>query len=528
MNVRTSRDGSHRRGAWLALAVSVLLAGALVELRISIDVPRPFSAARIPLYGLIFHAIAFLMYRLEILLIPTDLLRDELRRRASYLVLLNLAVVLSFISATDLDVWPISIGVFLLAVRVVLFLRFERNESLSPLQRRELQEIAGTWLLWSGFMVAYVFLFFEDGPAGLVWEQTDGRHYHWLSNGLLTLEFEPTYFPLGLALILAPMNLIAGTFTSTGVASLVELNGLSIVFLAFVVSPAAIILLGRTCRRVFGRDDRGWLSWSALVFPGLIALVFAYAWWFQPEFISARDAKYHPIMMFGLTPAVEPFNFLLSVVALDYLTRVGRYEVWGAGALLGMAVMMKETNAIIVLALFFFLWVAGERLWRLVSTGLAAVAVYGPQLAHNAVLHGSPFAPNRSYQWDRQAERWIGYVHERYGIAFLTSDPPRISPAYLPVNAESFVASYWLPLLFVIVATFLLLRTTRPQAVLAAFAGSATASFVLFHLAYIRSGAIFRYLHAILPMAMFVIVGCSMILPSYRTRFRRRPMELSR
>lgn len=510
---------------WYWLVLSVLFLGALVELRVHVDVPRDASLVRIVVYGLGLHLVGYLTHQVESVLISSDSFRDERRRTLSYLALLHLAVALSFLSAIDLEVPTIYLAVSLVASRCVLFFGYDKVHQLSGRQRRQLWEMAGTWILWSGAMVIYLLFFFEDGFGGLVWENADARHYYWLSNQLVTFQFEPEFFPLGLSLFLAPMNLMAGTFAASDLQSLSRLNGLSVVFLAFVVSPAAFVLLGRTCREVFfpERWEGSW--WSATVFLVLIASVFAYALWFQPAFISPSDAKYHPIMMFGLTPSVEPMSFLFAALALHFLRDLGRFSAVAAGAFLGTAVMVKETNALIGLLLVLFLWVAGERAARLVTMAGGALAVYAMQLVHNAAQHGSLLGANRTFQWEQFAHRWADYVHTHHGISFLGSDPPRISPAYASANAE-LLQVYWLPLALVVVAWFLLVRTNVRMATVATFAFAATASLVAFHLGYLRSGAIFRYLHTALPLALFLLVGLASALPRYRSLFRRTPTDV--
>lgn len=501
---------------------SVLALGALVEIRVALDLPRAFSVARIPVYGLVLHFLGYLAYSLERLLVPSEFLAAERRRRISYVAILHLLVVLSFLSAMGLYLPGILLALVLIMVRCGLFVAYEKSEGLSASRRRDLWEMAGTWVLWSSTMLVYLFLVFEDGYTGLIWDKADARHYHWLSNELLTFELEPSFFPLGLSLFLAPLNLLLGTFTSTDLGSLARLNGASMVFLAFVVSPAALVLLGRTCRAVL--LPSGWRRsrWSSSMWPVLIALVLAYAVWFQPDFVSVRDAKYHPIMMFGLTPAVEPLSFLFSAIVLYFVSDLGRFPVVPAGAFLGMSVLVKETNALIGLVLVVFLWVAGERVRRIAVLGAVSAAVYAVQVAHNAALHGSIFAANRSYQWDLMAHRWVDYVHDHYGIAFLGSDPPRLSPAYVSANTESFISSYWLAIALLAIAWLLLVRTGVRIAFVVTFAAAVMASFTLLHLGYLRSGAIFRYLHTVLPMAMFLFVGLGSAVPRYSSLFRRR------
>jgi hypothetical protein len=373
-------------------------------------------------------------------------------------------------------------------------------EFLLPRLRMAFRWVPIVVVVWIA-VAAYVLLA-HGGASDLVWDRADARHYKWLADSLLSGEFEKSSFQIGFPLLLAPFDLLSGTQHDRSLEAANALNPYSIVLLAGVVLPAAFCLIGATGAAIL-RDRRA----TVPIALGALALTFIYIS-LPPPYASGGDGHFQPLQMLGLVPAVEPLNLLYSALLCFAVARPRAIHPLALGAIIGFAAMVKETNPLLA-AVFMVVYVVSTRdVFAGLRIAFAALVVYSVQLAYNAHVYGALLFPNRDRQWNdtRQAEGFGAFVEQRYDLTI--TKPPRISAEYLPLNLREALAYYAVPLLALLVASGWMAWRFKAARLFVAFGVASITAFGLFHLAYIRPGATFRYMQAIAPQAfLLVLVG---------------------
>lgn len=362
------------------------------------------------------------------------------------------------------------------------------------------------FIVWVVIVLAYVNMHHGGSFKELVWEKSDFRHYHWLSSSLIKMGWDKSHFQIGLPSILVPMNAFLGVHCQTTLESTQILNQSAVFLMAFTLMPLGMGLTLKAAFTLIGNERLSlFVAYSlACLLP---ALYFFYTQT-PPHYASSRDALYHPLMMLGLVSSVETLNFLCSSFLCYAIVRQDDVPNSLIGIVCGFSVLVKISNALIVLFFAVFCLIKDKNIRSMASITVCSLVVYAPQIFYNKYVYGVYLFANRISQWSpKRAAKWAENVRVSYGLD--VKHASLMSPLYLSTNIKLFMSHYWaLTLLATSFYLHCFIKDRRHRLQYAYFIVTAF-SFIIFHLCFIRIGATFRYNQAVLPQ-LFIIAACSL------------------
>jgi 4-amino-4-deoxy-L-arabinose transferase-like glycosyltransferase len=284
--------------------------------------------------------------------------------------------------------------------------------------------------------------------------------------------------------------------------------------------PAALILIGKISfiyQKIRELNIQQYIIHHIIVSLAVLALYYVYIT-NPPTYATQKDIFYHPIMMVGLVPSVEIFSLLFSALFCYYLLCVSRISLIIIGIICGLAVLVKETNAILVIPFFFYIFLK-ERDFRKIKIIVASATIsYSIQFLYNIIVYNKIIFANRQHQWSpARAEKWANYVESQYG--FHLDKVKYLSIDYFMANINQIVENYWVLILSILFSYIYLAIRCRHRKYLHNYCLTVCILFVLIHACFIRIGATFRYLQAIFPQAIILILCAVQVLVGDAIRY---------
>jgi 4-amino-4-deoxy-L-arabinose transferase-like glycosyltransferase len=230
------------------------------------------------------------------------------------------------------------------------------------------------------------------------------------------------------------------------------------------------------------------------------------------------DILYHPVMMVGLVPSVEIFNILFSTLFCYSLLSESRISPIIIGIICGLAVLVKETNSILVAPFILYVFLKERDFRHILKIVGAATISYSIQFFYNLVVYNKIIFANRQYQWSpARAEKWANYVESQYGLH--VDKAKYMSIDYFMVNINQIVENYWVIILAILLSYIFLAIRYRHRKILLNYCITVCTLFLLIHACFIRIGATFRYIQVIFPQAVILILCAVQVLAGDAMRY---------
>lgn len=417
---------------------------------------------------------------------------------------------LTLVPAADLRFrWLLLLGLLPVVAHVVAVWLLARVD------RRAVTSL-GVTTLGAAVVVAVVWSQKVHVPLGeLVWHPSDQREYALSAHQLVAANPGQGRYPLGLPLILSPYALLADSYVGSSDLVLdrdraeivLAANRLNVATLPTMLSITAIgfWLAARAAVASVGARLRG-LQLAVVIVPMVVAALYLLC---PPGFTTDRNAGLVPRRLLGIVFSSEPLTYVYAGAVLLLVasaTRSGRaWSPWLVGGASGLAVMLRESNIILVALVFgVLLTVPGRR--RLVGrTVVAAGAVMAIQAAYFLHVYGDPIMPNREIY---NGENWREYAESRYGWD-LPAPPPRMDASFIQTNLADVLGSYWVAAVLVLAAAAFVAIRHPPQWRTWLLAVTSSCTFLVFHAAYVHHLPIYRYNWAVVPMVS-VLAGAAL------------------
>jgi len=439
----------------VTLAISIIIIGYVIDKNISDIVARTSSKTNQLAYALLsmFYIVTYFYFEKILIRGAGANCRKSNHSTPIFVATSSIFILINY-RYLGVSSLPGVVALIFFSYRIFLIILFDEFDCKSWASNATNKLFVLTLVISGLFLYTYVYINNNGSFSGLVWPQTDARHYHWLSNSIIQLEPSRSYFQLGLALILTPFNYLMDSWQSRTVEALELLNGAMITVIGFIVLPVSHFL---TLKAIPGLRRESRLEPAMLIsLVVIIASVYLYVY-FQPTYISHRDGMFHPLMLLGLVPAVEPFSALIVAFFCYVILNSGKQSFLFIGCVAGFAVLIKESNALIVILFFLGLFLLGGARLKTIKAGFVSLAVYSVQLIYNYNVYDTWLAANRVRQWERVGERWKGYVEKTYDLTF-SDAPPLMSVYYMKTNLLNIVEYYWLPILAILSAYIILVK----------------------------------------------------------------------
>lgn len=492
-----------RRVYWhVCLAILSVCNAVVVSYRVTrlTTGERSFDGYTILCYGAAVYLAMCLFFTLEARLLHSESRAKLLSDVMFFLVLSFLHAAQEYFSVAEL-LNPLTAILFLLA-RVLTLVGLSVDFNADSLRSFLLAALVAS-------LVQYLFLMGYNGAdwQGVLWPSTDARHYHWLSSSLVRFSPEKSYFQLGLPMVMAPFNYCQGTFLSRDYDLLQQLNKPLLVLNAVVLFSWCWYLLAKTATKIKSSSRPG-VRTVTLASVLVFFLVWNYAYViFPPSYASDRDVLFHPVMMLGFVPSVEILNALFAAMFVYLLVSPDRVSGAWVGVTVGAAILVKMTNVLIA-GPFFLFYVTRQRLWRsrrILEILVTSTAVYSMQLVYNAHAFGSVLMGTRQHQWSSaRAAKWADYANRVYDLD--VAEAALLSFTYAKTNLAVILTEYKYVLVVFVVAAAILVRREKQFRHVWWFCLLVVFLFIVFHSGFIRVGATFRYLHAVVPLVLLVYV----------------------
>lgn len=401
-----------------------------------------------------------------------------------------------------------------------------KSFSVWPFQHRWIAmcNYATVFILSAVLVHFFVTVYWAGDYGRFIWKSTDARHYHWLSNHLLTMTWQKASFQTGLPLLLAPFNVVSGAFFSRDLSSLIVMNNFFFPFAAFIIFPLTLLISVKTSF-LYSETQHKKKSLVFIYFT-VVVLVAVTIYFFYilspPSYATKRDALYHPLMMLGLVPSAEIFNILFSAIFCFAILHAASISPYNIGIICGLAAMVKETNAIIVLLFLYFIWIERKKEFKfLIKTIFASLTIYSFQFLYNFIVYDTLLFANRTHQWSpARAEKWAIYVMGHYG--FEVDHAKVLSTSYFFTNIIQMIENYWWLILLIVISFLFLFFRCSERKYLHRFCIISFLSFIIFHACFIRIGATFRYMQAVFPQIIVLFFDAFQILLRDMALFNKR------
>lgn len=503
MNVFSSCLNKNRIYYILLFIFGCSISGYVVNQHVSQQVGHDVS-----LFNTLAYTVIFVFYFYIYWYIESKLLKDTRLKESdnynSYPIFVAIVSCLIFLNYYFGDrLFSSALGLALIIIRLFLLVFLDDVKFILLFRNKSSQLLISFLILSAIFLCSYIFLAHDGRFDDFVWIKADSRHYHWLSNALIRLEPLKSYFQLGLPILMLPFNLLMGAWYDGSFELLQLMNPAFIVIFGFMMIPVTYFL---TMKSVPYLDENVSAIFYYILIP-LIIIISAYLYVAcLPEYISYKDTLFHPVMLLGLVPAVEPLNALFIAFSCYVLSNHNRSSYLEIGALVGFSVMVKESNAIFAFLLLGFLFLQKGARIKAVLAGVVSLFVYGPQFLYNKYVYDTWVAAGRVRQWDRIGERWNDRVEKLYGLQYADA-PPLMSIHYAKTNLPLILEQYGAVIIICLVAYAGLMRFAKSHWSLWSYCITSVLVAVFVHATFIRLGATYRYIYLVMPCVMVLLIS---------------------